>query len=499
MRLKLILYIFLLTLFVPLNSYSLSLDGEVQYAVQSKKKIVHKVKQGETISSIMRTYRVSLDNLLKSNKELVGTDLSLTVGQQLEINRKDMGSVTVAEVDHQVKEYISKQSTKKIPKQDTKIYTSTNIYRDTIRVKSSKDTFLINRQGATAEITEPQFTMNEDALRVAMLLPLTDTEGIEDTDFASFYKGAVLALKHLKEDGISLYFNVIDTGTGLETVHTMGMQGSLAGYDLIIGPVYEDQFDVVNSYLLNTDVVLVSPLTEVATHQPNVFQITPSQENRYAKIKPLLEGKYVTFITSESDDYSFMGSMDNFLWGSLNTQMLDIKTPDFDKFFEQEALSLDMPNVIIVSATKRNEIELIMSKIAKLRTSFNYKYKISVVGSPSLGRIAEANRTDFFRTDCHFITNYHVDRLNEAVRELDTQFIDVFGESPTLFSYRAYDVVTLFGAMMSEYGADFKEVMTDELLSLHGVAYYFTDKEGMYTNTEWMLVNYKPNFTITLE
>ncbi|MEG0500261.1 MAG: hypothetical protein RR550_03955, partial [Rikenellaceae bacterium] len=226
----------------------------------------------------------------------------------------------------------------------------------------------------------------------------------------------------------------------------------------------------------------------------NVFQLAPSQSARYNKLKDFFTGKNVIYFTSASDDVSFVESIRKYSAkaASLHSIRADRPEEELRSYFSSVA-----DNIVVVSAKNKGDIELILSKIATSKKALSSNFKIAVLGSPEFAKIDDKKKDDFFKSNTYFITSYHQDRLDESSLEFETQYIEMFGELPNLFSYRAYDAVMLFVSAMHESERDFADYPFDQLMRILQVNYRFLPENGHQVNQEWMLVNYAPDYTIT--
>ena len=103
-----------------------------------------------------------------------------------------------------------------------------------------------------------------------------------------------------------------------------------------------------------------------------------------------------------------------------------------------------------------------------------------------------------FKLDVSYIVNYHADRSNKTIREFDRRFIRNFGRMPSMFAYRAYDAVRLFASAIFA-GGDLAAELNGSVVPLLQTPYSFTEEGGNMVNDSWVLVNYRPNYTIDIK
>lgn len=486
MRVWLIILLMFCT--APAFSYG-SLDDNSQ--VENRRSIIHLVKKGETVSSILKSYNLSLAKFLKFNKSLSGTNLSLSLGQQVVINKKDIGSATDAEIATQVRVYLeSIGASSATKKEHTETQEQGSTQTELIKNLSTADRYTDDRTSGRATYS------SGDPMRVTLLLPLTKRDGTADTEFEAFYKGALLAMSQLKNDGLSMYVDVFDTGHSSDVINNVIADGSLRRSNLVIGPVYKDQFSVVERYLKNRGTVLVSPLAYVETTSSNAFQMAPALESRNDKLKDFFVGKNVVYISSASDDATFLAEIEGYVNKAVS--IIRITSAEGDEKLK-ELLTTIHPAVVIVGAKKHSDIESIVSRVANVKRSLPASHRLEVVGSSEFSKIEDAKRTDLFKSNTFFVSSYHQDRKDELSLEFETQYIEMFGQRPDIFSYRAYDAVMLFASGLNEFGDEFYRYFNDQLMRVLQVGYRFERDGGGNINHEWMLVNYRPDYTIVVK
>lgn len=596
MRFIICIFIYILSIITPTLSYGMT---EVKYhksleIIANKKEITHTVEKGESISSILKNYKISLKQFLKDNPQLNGTDLSLSLGQRLIITRKYMNSSTDSEINHDVRVYLDGLKSKKpaVDKNTNSVESNSNVNR----YVHKEDDQIENYENDAEEVIltgEPFRSLDgSEVMKVALLLPLKFDDGSEDEDFVSFYKGTLLAINKLKESGRSVDLKVFDTGEGLSKTVAIMRKGELKNMDIVIGPVYEDQFSVVAADLSGTKTIVVSPLTSTNSYGKNIYQLAPIESTRYDKIEGFFDNKNIINITTNADDTVFYnriakmmelrtfgvefhlyeGELEHSLseeemkleeagivadmffqrMDSLRQDTVHYKDVVIDSLFmseymyfnifmadsikimDKEANTISMydytfysngkdhrkfindgdmtkdeifsryikreiPNVIVVSAKEPSDIEKILSKVVNIRKRFGNQFDISIVGSSTFAHQTDDIKEDYFSGNTFYITNFHVDRLDKKVSKFDREYIDMFGEKPNLFTYRAYDVMSLFPLMLFDTGANFSYFINDELLTVLQTSYRFVEHGDKRANNEWVLVNYKKNYSIEIK
>lgn len=187
--------------------------------------IEHKVKADETIYSITKLYKVSLDSLLKYNPEL---GEGLRAGMTLKIPLPDGANI----------------------------------------VKTGK----IKR-------------VDDSKINIALILPfhLDDANANADEKqiAADILIGSKIALDSLAYKGKKINLKVFDSGSNSNTVESIIANNDFSQFDAVVGPLFASNFKTTASILSGSGIVVVSPLSnsEDLTEFENVLIVTPPDEN----------------------------------------------------------------------------------------------------------------------------------------------------------------------------------------------------------------------------
>jgi len=346
---------------------------------------------------------------------------------------------------------------------------------------------------------------DDQVLTVAMMLPLTN-HGKVRGNFVEFYQGALLAAEDIKAEGRSMDLRLFDVAHNPQQVADIIAQDSVAGgeIDLFVGPVYEEDVAAVASVERPVVLPLTSKLDSIKGR--HLYRLAPTAASRADKLAGLIAPttNVIMVYTSKVDQ-------------DMEREMLDIiGDHPYGKVIYNEAFEVDSlqsrpieelmtvdDNLFVVLADNEIETDRSLAIISSIMNSRQPKYgtnrvPVRVVGSAEWARYRNMDKNLLFKLDVSFLTNYHADRGNEAVKAFDRRFIAAFGRQPSTFAYRAYDAVRLFATAMFA-GGDLTTELNGSVTPLLQVPYSFTEEEGIMVNDSWALVNYRPNYTIEVK
>lgn len=437
---------------------------KIEPKVEKKSKgefLEHTVKKGETFYSISRSYGVTVASIHETNPD---------------VSQDDMRIGTVLKI------YLPGDNAVQSDEEPENIPAVTN------------ETDVYNAPIATRKVQKFEDVSN--AIKVSLLLPLK-SDAAATRQFVEFYNGFLVGLDSLKNEGVSVVLNVINTDKSMHIVDVILQSGELDNSDIIIGPVYDEQFCQVAKYAADRAIPIVSPLASVSCNNKYIFQVAPSEDSKYEKLKSVLFDKNVILFSSSNDDAEFVAKMKEYSGGNFKTLPFNVKTKP-DSYVSE--LDSKRENIFLVAAQDEQNADAIISKIGAIRMFAGGKV-VRTIASPKVARLSGIDPAILFSADVSYVTSYHVDRTSKAVVDFDRRYLNMFGGIPTLYGYRGYDVAMFFIGSMKEFGSDFYNYIADYYTTVLQVTYRFNQKNsnGMLINREWMYVNYTPSYDIIVK
>lgn len=455
--------------------------------VEGKQFYVHTVKRKETLYSIAKAYQVTEAQLIQQNDFLID---GLKAGATLliPIPTKDSDLVPL-NGDTKAKE-VGDGGLHKLDTSADAIAQEQNVERENGVEKKSV-------LGVTRD-----FDISR-GVNMALLLPFEGSVQSNDANFVDFMQGSILAMATLKEEGVQLNVNVLSTSKSASGVSDLIDSGALDEANIIIGPVYDEPFNVVGRWAAERCVPIVSPLGGTGSlNNPYTVAIAPVESAKYDRLKSLrLNDPTANYILVESGrdmDEGMLAEMKLVLPSSTKYLKYEGKATLVSQL--SDLLDRDLNNVIVMPIMNENLAEEILTRFSSINSMG--RYPISVVGSSRWARFTTINFDLFFKMNVSYTTSYHSDRGNERVVKFTNDYINAFGVLPTMYSMRGYDVVLLFGRLMNTYGRDMLLRLPYFKTDLLQVNYDLHQGEGVsskFENRLWPLVTYNSDYTISVE
>lgn len=365
----------------------------------------------------------------------------------------------------------------------------------------------------------PWTLYNEDEqIRVAVMLPLSDAQGRVRGIFVEFWQGAQMAARELNDEFAggeverTVQLQLFDTKNSVEQVEAIMNSEEMAAWhpSLFVGPIYERNQEPVLEYVaeMGGTIPVVSPLAtttngEYGRHYYRLSPTSRSRENKLAGMVGPTTNVIMVYTASndekmESEVLSLLGDHpygkvvydENFVVDSLVSRPI-------------EELMAEEDNLFVVLSDNELDTDRSLAIISSMMNSRQPKYgmrrvPIRVLGNADWAKYKNMDKNLLFKLDVSYLASYHADRGDRQVRAFDRKFMKEYGRTPSMFAYRAYDAVKLFVAAMFGYG-DLTAELNGSVTPLLQTRYSFSEEGGNMVNDCWMLVNYRPNYTIEVK
>lgn len=347
---------------------------------------------------------------------------------------------------------------------------------------------------------------DKDVLTVSLMLPLSDTLDRVRGSFVEFYQGALLAAEDFKTEGRSVDIQLFNTKNSAAYVDVLvEHEKLLEKTDLFVGPIYERNSEAVVELAREMGVPVVSPLatTTQGSYGRHYYRLAPTATTRTDKLAGMIAPETnVIMVYTASNDEEMEREILDLLGDHPFGKVIYNKSFELDSLQSRpiEELMAEDDNLFVVLSDNEIDTDRSLAIISSIMNSRQPKYgsrrvPVRVVGSAAWAKYKNMDKNLLFKLDVSYVTNYHADRSNQRVRKFDRRFIREFGRAPSMFAYRAYDAVRLFANAIFA-GGDLAAELNGSVVPLLQMPYSFTEEGGNMVNDAWVVVNYRPNYTI---
>ncbi|MBL4623879.1 MAG: LysM peptidoglycan-binding domain-containing protein [Flavobacteriales bacterium] len=273
----------------------------------------HIVERGETLYALSRKYAITVREILSKNPEVIN---GLKLGQRLLIPitpsrpKKKEKSVVKVDTDKYIKHVVDSGET---------LYSLSRFYEvsaDSImklngglpkglqlgmtliipKIKPSDVIMITEVMAGSDTIVLNDSIAMKNMYHVALILPMyldtnqamdeTRREYDKDEIFPKskialrFYQGALLAVDSMRKQGISVKLYVFDTANDTDVVKGILNRPEMKEMNLIIGPLYRNNFMLVSEFAKKNRISIVSPVPQsnrILLGNPYVSKVSASR------------------------------------------------------------------------------------------------------------------------------------------------------------------------------------------------------------------------------
>jgi len=489
-------------------------------ANQDERYLYHRVKRGETLSSIAGEYGISVRDLKKANRRL----LFPHEGDYLMIPRKK----------------ITGQPSEKETVPDS--VTPSAGLTDTLVVPGGKEIFtalsensvITNLTGSVKVAVMLPFFINENNLRSYVDSSKTDPQGNKiyrevnkdenwiyegSLPFLEAYEGILIAVDSLRALGLNIELDVYDIGSDTTELNRIIWSGKLNNVDLIIGPVFSSNLNRMAAYAAERDIPIVSPVPlrdqNIVENRPTLYRVFPSagisQDIVVRELKSH-QGSNVVFVYADTlmNDPKTSGFWNRIRMAMIPDSLSDttlitahyftgaIKKRDtYSGVASFEGyLKPDHENIIILAFT---QTPVVSSAFSTLHT-LSRKYDIKVIGYPEIGGQETIEIKYYYDLEVFIPTESHIDFNSPAASSFTSAFTNKFKTEPMAesFAWRGFDIAYFFIGGIASHGREFLRdpgIFNPALLCLHPDFRRERSSDG-YENRGMFILHYKKDMTI---
>lgn len=495
-------------------------DAEEDPGFNEEGIIYHKVKRRETLYSIAGYYQVTVEDIRAANPELGWGGPKN--GQMIRIPEPQVtGQLqsmqdTISEVDELYADFQFSMEEYDYSELASENYNSNRTYQLAFfvpfdfRQSEPLDSLLKDVNSETRRMRITERYLNEQRIP-------------QSVQFLEFFQGTLLALDSMRQMGMKIDVRYYDTRKSIGQTLSILRDKELEDFDLFIGPFYPFTLEVVSEFARKHRIPLVTPFNndlDLVSHNPYLFQMSPSIEKEYREAAKLVASKHmynIVYVRNEDSldiekhDYFKRMIFDGF----------DDYHPSEPVVFKEVVLSLkqimtlEQTREIIhsLSPDKKNLVLIPTSNVSLASTvvsalSYQLKgYDIEVLGSPYwIGSdFSSIDYRDFHKLNLIFYSSFWVDYHDQKVDAYLAEYRNYYYNEPTITSRKGinygiagYDMTLYFLNALRIYGSRFilsLEEYHPELIQ-GSIKFDRLSRGGGYENTNITFYQFAPDMTI---
>jgi len=459
--------------------------------VTNQKYQTHTVKQGETLYSLSRLYKTTVDSIKLVNG---GLEQGLKKGEMIYIPHLMLKtSGTIATVP------------------DTTLKAQlVNIMFDSLFV----DTGVVARKKEYAIGLFLPFYLDANDEMVENRNALDKKSIYRKSKFAiEFYNGVKMALDSISTDSCKFKLYVYDTnGNDSLRIESLLLKPELATIDLIVGPLFFNNFKRLAKFAQKNHVPIVSPVKQsnkLLLGNQFVFKAIPSKSTTIKEFCTLVIDSFKTenllaVSYSKSKEKSLVESYvkmyNNQILSSEDTTLYStIKKLDISTNINDVVINLHPTknNVIFVPTTNQTFITNLFSVLTTALNQKSYKdYTVTLIGLEEWVSFENIDLPYFQKLNVHYCTARFINDEDSLVASFVKKHVDQKEVYPSKNTFLGFDLAYYFGSNFLNNGTMFSPSSLEEYKGLSiNLNFLKTGVESGFENTSSFLLKFD-DFTL---
>lgn len=446
-----------------------AVSSDIQGAVQSRCKEMHRVKRKETVFSISRTYQITEKELIAANPELQG------------------------------KTKIKKGAFLCIPYSSSATLTPTPA-TSTQNVPSDSELFNQNKKK----------TERYSTIKAAVVLPFLNTNSKgESARMVEYYEGFLMAADSLKRTGTSIDLYTYHAGNDLSSIQTILNKKEMQEMDIIFGPLQQQQIKPMAAFANKHNIRLVIPFTSkdnTVFSNPAIYQINTPQSYLYSEVYDhfmrQFPNAHVIFIEATSgtrEKAEFIkGLKDELRSRSISVTSIKEDTPMEDM---KTILRPDRTNIFIPTSGSNLVLIKTLPQLTLLVRD-NPQVPIHLFGYPEWQTYTKDYLDAFFELDTYFYSSFYTNSLFPSAKNFIQNYRKWFGkemeERYPKYGMLGFDTGYFFLKGLAKYGSDLENNLQkmNPVPIQTGFKFQRVNNWGGFINRKVFFVRFTKNFEL---
>jgi len=472
----------------------------------------HRVKKKETLYSIARFYRVSVQDLREANPEV-----GWGGPKEGQVIRVPLPQVT--DKPESARDTLPADSSLLYGREDLEEYGYDElIATHDNRRRVYRIAYLIPFSFNDQEPLDSLLKDVESASRRSRIIERYRLEQKvpQSVPFLEFFQGSLLALDSLRRLGMRLDVRYYDTEKSMAKTRSILTNLEMEDMDLIIGPFYPFNLDIVSGFSKREHIPVVTPFYSEGTYiwdNPYLFQSSPTLEDGYRDLAKLVASKHDYNIVYVREEDTLNTDKHNVLQEMIFDGFDDYR-PEDPVVFKEMVLTLDHTDEIIQSLSHdRKNLVVVPTRnealASRVVSALYYRLKdfdIEVVGTPYWTEFSSIDYRYYHALSLIFYNPFWMNYLDPKVDAFLTLYRKYFYGEPSAMTRKGinygifgFDLTMYFGNALKVFGPRFI-LSLDEYhpgMVLEPYRFNRVSRAGGYENTANAFFQFHPDMTIS--
>jgi ABC-type branched-subunit amino acid transport system substrate-binding protein len=261
--------------------------------------------------------------------------------------------------------------------------------------------------------------------------------------------------------------------------------------DLIIGLVYNRNFQIISTFAQKNNIPVVNPISErdqIVEGNPLVFKAMPSPKTRVpelaeyiSKSKP--DGNIIIIKDVQFKDTKEPEDLRKTLADkSMNARLID----GYSQVFEM--LSKEKENILVIFSDNKVFTLEILTKLHEFRDD----YRFAVFGMPHWDEMEGLEPEYLVNLNAHMMAPSCIDYDDPEVKKFVSRFQERYKTDPDLLAFQGFDITFYFFTALVKYGKAIDHCLPDLRMKSLQTDFRFTNSNNNgFVNEHWEIYNFQ--------
>ena len=300
--------------------------------------------------------------------------------------------------------------------------------------------------------------------------------------FIQFYEGVLMAVDSLKKQGLSVRLYVYDIDEDSMSIKKLLRDSSfkdmnliISDKDLIIGPVFKKNLELIAEFAKKYNINIISPLSsssDVLKNNPHAFKMIPSKYTKSKELAKFIVYKYkgdnIIIVSNTKENSKIFEIFKKDLSQTLKNidTINNIKYVFFDKIGInglKKTMSKEKNNILITLSDNQAFISNYVRELDKIKEKDDYK--ITLFGMDTW-RLFNRIEIEYFQNlDLHLFSPCFIDYDDNNVKNFILRYRSIYKTEPDKYAFMGFDISYYFLNALMKYGKKFDKCISNTELS----------------------------------
>jgi hypothetical protein len=443
--------------------------------INGKEYYIHTIKKGQTLYMISKAYGADVNEVIRENPE---------VKEGIRAEQKIRIPVTGSE------EPVKKNAKPAAPRQKVVAEPPPPAEPVPVVVLPCGEDKAATRDTYNVALMIPLYLNEIDQMNVET--PPADPEELYNPlRFIQFYEGLRIATDSLQKSGAKVNLYVYDVVKDTNMTRKLIRNPELKKMDLIIGLLYNRNFQMVTAFCQKNNIPIVNPLSEreqIVNGNPVVFKVIPSVKSQIPELVGYLSEAYrnENIIIIRDIQFKNNGQPDTLMKActlkSMNVHLID----GYGRAFE--ILSKEKENILVVFSDNKVFTLELFTKLNEFRN----EYRLTIFGMPKWDEMEGLEPEYLVNLKTHMMAPSFIDYDDPEVKKFIWQFQEKYKTDPDLIAFQGFDIAFYFLTALEKYGKAFNHCIAElRMRSLQTDFMFMQSKGNGFENQHWEIYKFE--------